>query len=186
MTAAPTIPGRASRRGRPRPARRGLRLSRNFGQHRAITAGLEQCRGEWVVVMDCDLQDRPEEIPRFCPGPERVRPGVGPPHRAAGSWAEARRLQLVLPGALLPHRHRAGPCHCQFRHLPPQGDGGSAGHAREMPLLPDHGALGGVSPCARGRERTPSRAAGTSSYNFSRCSIWRSTSCWRIPTSPCG
>ncbi|ALW87096.1 glycosyltransferase [Hymenobacter sedentarius] len=41
----------------------GLRLSRNFGQHRAITAGLDQCRGEWVVVLDCDLQDRPEEIP---------------------------------------------------------------------------------------------------------------------------
>ena len=41
----------------------GIRLSRNFGQHRAITAGLDQCRGEWVVVMDCDLQDRPEEIP---------------------------------------------------------------------------------------------------------------------------
>lgn len=42
---------------------RGLRLSRNFGQHRAITAGLDHCRGEWVVVLDCDLQDRPEEIP---------------------------------------------------------------------------------------------------------------------------
>ena len=42
---------------------RGLRLSRNFGQHRAITAGLEQSRGEWIVLMDCDLQDRPEEIP---------------------------------------------------------------------------------------------------------------------------
>jgi len=41
----------------------GLRLSRNFGQHKAITAGLEQARGEWVVVMDCDLQDQPEEIP---------------------------------------------------------------------------------------------------------------------------
>ncbi len=42
---------------------RGFRLSRNFGQHRAITAGLEQCRGQWIVVMDCDLQDQPEEIP---------------------------------------------------------------------------------------------------------------------------
>ena len=42
---------------------RGVRLSRNFGQHRAITAGLEQCRGQWIVVMDCDLQDQPEEIP---------------------------------------------------------------------------------------------------------------------------
>lgn len=37
-------------------------LSRNFGQHYAIAAGLEQASGEWVVVMDCDLQDRPEEI----------------------------------------------------------------------------------------------------------------------------
>lgn len=42
---------------------RGLRLSRNFGQHYALTAGLEAGRGEWTVVMDCDLQDQPEEIP---------------------------------------------------------------------------------------------------------------------------
>ncbi|UOQ76186.1 glycosyltransferase family 2 protein [Hymenobacter sp. 5516J-16] len=47
------------------PCVRGLRLSRNFGQHHAITAGLEQCQGEWVVVMDCDLQDQPEEITRL-------------------------------------------------------------------------------------------------------------------------
>lgn len=42
---------------------RGLRLSRNFGQHIAITAGLESARGDYVVVMDCDLQDPPEHIP---------------------------------------------------------------------------------------------------------------------------
>lgn len=47
------------------PRVRGFLLSRNFGQHYAITAGLDQVRGEWVVVMDCDLQDRPEEIPRL-------------------------------------------------------------------------------------------------------------------------
>jgi dolichol-phosphate mannosyltransferase len=40
-----------------------IKLSRNFGQHYAITAGLDHVRGEWVVVMDCDLQDVPEEIP---------------------------------------------------------------------------------------------------------------------------
>jgi dolichol-phosphate mannosyltransferase len=41
---------------------KGLNLSRNFGQHNAITAGLDHSKGEWVVVMDCDLQDQPEEI----------------------------------------------------------------------------------------------------------------------------
>lgn len=44
---------------------RAFRLSRNFGQHVAITAGLAQARGAWVVVMDCDLQDPPEDIPRL-------------------------------------------------------------------------------------------------------------------------
>ncbi|MBI5591164.1 MAG: glycosyltransferase family 2 protein [Deltaproteobacteria bacterium] len=47
------------------PRVRGIQFSRNFGQHYGITAGLDYCRGEWVVVMDCDLQDRPEEIPRL-------------------------------------------------------------------------------------------------------------------------
>ena len=41
---------------------KGIKLSRNFGQHHAITAGLEYSTGDWVVVMDCDLQDSPEEI----------------------------------------------------------------------------------------------------------------------------
>lgn len=44
---------------------RGIQFSRNFGQHYGITAGLDHCDGDWVVVMDCDLQDRPEEIPRL-------------------------------------------------------------------------------------------------------------------------
>jgi dolichol-phosphate mannosyltransferase len=47
------------------PRVKGLQFSRNFGQHYGITAGLDHCDGDWVVVMDCDLQDRPEEIPRL-------------------------------------------------------------------------------------------------------------------------
>lgn len=43
----------------------GLELSRNFGQLQATAAGLDYSTGDWVVVMDCDLQDRPEEIPRL-------------------------------------------------------------------------------------------------------------------------
>jgi glycosyltransferase involved in cell wall biosynthesis len=44
---------------------RAFKLSRNFGQHYAISAGLDHVRGNWTVVMDCDLQDVPEEIPNF-------------------------------------------------------------------------------------------------------------------------
>src|SRR4051812_20957903 len=51
--------------GRQDPRVRVRRLSRNFGQHAAITAGLEAASGRWIVVMDCDLQDPPEAIPRF-------------------------------------------------------------------------------------------------------------------------
>jgi dolichol-phosphate mannosyltransferase len=42
---------------------KGIKFSRNFGHHYAITAGLHNSKGEWVVVMDGDLQDRPEVIP---------------------------------------------------------------------------------------------------------------------------
>jgi dolichol-phosphate mannosyltransferase len=44
---------------------KGINLSRNFGQHRAIAAGLDFAQGNWIVVMDCDLQDQPEEILKF-------------------------------------------------------------------------------------------------------------------------
>jgi len=44
---------------------KGIELSRNFGQHYAITAGLDLAIGEWIVVMDCDLQDQPEEISKL-------------------------------------------------------------------------------------------------------------------------
>lgn len=41
----------------------GLKLSRNFGQHPAIAAGLERARGDLTVLMDADLQDEPEVLP---------------------------------------------------------------------------------------------------------------------------
>ena len=41
---------------------KGINLSRNFGQHYALKAGLDHSKGDWVVVMDCDLQCDPAEI----------------------------------------------------------------------------------------------------------------------------
>ena len=41
------------------PRVRGIHFSRNFGQHYGITAGLDHCKMDWAIVMDCDLQDRP-------------------------------------------------------------------------------------------------------------------------------
>ena len=41
------------------PRIRGIKLSRNFGQHYAITAGIDHARGDWIGVIDCDLEDHP-------------------------------------------------------------------------------------------------------------------------------
>lgn len=41
----------------------GIQLSKNFGHHYAITAGIHNSDAEWTIVMDSDLQDRPEVIP---------------------------------------------------------------------------------------------------------------------------
>jgi dolichol-phosphate mannosyltransferase len=41
---------------------RVVQLVRNFGQHAALTAGMAQSRGEWVVLTDDDMQNPPEEI----------------------------------------------------------------------------------------------------------------------------
>jgi len=42
-----------------------IKLSRNFGHQAAISAGLKYAAGDAVVIMDGDLQDPPEELPRF-------------------------------------------------------------------------------------------------------------------------
>jgi glycosyltransferase involved in cell wall biosynthesis len=47
------------------PRIKAKKFSRNFGHHYAITAGLHNANGEWVVVMDGDLQDKPEVIPEL-------------------------------------------------------------------------------------------------------------------------
>ena len=47
------------------PNVKAIKLTENYGQHQAILAGLEHAQGNWIVVMDCDLQDNPAEIPKL-------------------------------------------------------------------------------------------------------------------------
>lgn len=82
---------------------RAIRLSRNFGQQAAITAGLAHSRGLYAVVMDCDLQDPPEAIPdlyaKACEGYDIVlarRAGRrDSPFRRAAARAYSRLLKTL-------------------------------------------------------------------------------------------
>jgi undecaprenyl-phosphate 4-deoxy-4-formamido-L-arabinose transferase len=47
------------------PFIRAWRLMRNFGQHNALMCGFQRCRGEFVITLDDDLQNPPEEIPKL-------------------------------------------------------------------------------------------------------------------------
>lgn len=50
---------------RERPQLRSVAFVRNFGQHAAVMAGFEAARGEWVVTLDADLQNPPEEVAKI-------------------------------------------------------------------------------------------------------------------------
>jgi polyisoprenyl-phosphate glycosyltransferase len=74
---------------------RGIALSRNFGQHHAITAGIRHARGRWIVVMDGDLQDPPEEIPKLWAKAQEGHPCVLA-RRAHRADASSKRLSSWL------------------------------------------------------------------------------------------
>src|SRR5256886_11130868 len=44
---------------------RVIRFNRNYGEHAAVSAGMERARGDVIVTLDADLQNPPEEIPRL-------------------------------------------------------------------------------------------------------------------------
>jgi undecaprenyl-phosphate 4-deoxy-4-formamido-L-arabinose transferase len=66
-----------------RPALRIVCFARNFGQHAAVMAGFEAARGDWIVTLDADLQNPPEELPRLV---EAFRAG----HDLVNTWREQR------------------------------------------------------------------------------------------------
>ncbi len=71
------------------PRVRAVRFARNFGQHVALSAGIERSQGEIVVLMDADLQSDPEDIPRFI---AKIREGCD---MVAGWRANRSELGLV-------------------------------------------------------------------------------------------
>ena len=83
---------------------KGLQMSKNVGQHNAIMAGLSQAEGEYVILMDDDLQHPPEEIPRLI---QKIREGhdVCYTHyrnrrhqtwKKAGSWFNDKVANILL------------------------------------------------------------------------------------------
>lgn len=69
-----------------------IRFRRNFGKAAALSAGAEICTGEIVITMDADLQDDPQEIPRFL---EKMAEGFD----VVSGWKQVRHdpLHKVLP-----------------------------------------------------------------------------------------
>lgn len=152
-----------------RPWLRGLRLSRNFGQHAAIIRGISAARGEWIAVLDCDLQDPPAAIPSLydhaLSGPYDTVFAVrsnrqDPALKRASSWGFYRFVGW-LTGVRLDERiANFGVYH--RRVIQAVLDMEDHGHA--FPLMVRWvGFRQSALPVAHGR-----RAAGRSSYSLSK------------------
>lgn len=84
-----------------------LTLSTNFGHQNAITSGLDHCRGDFVVILDADLQDPPECIPEIV---DALESGYDLVHmvradRQTDTWlkrATARAFYWVMRRFVLP------------------------------------------------------------------------------------
>lgn len=98
------------------PRIKGVSLSRNVGHQRAITAGLDFCGGEYVIILDADLQDPPELVPRIL---EQLEAGFDVVHtvradRRADTFAKratAKLFYLFMRRWVLPElTENAGDC----------------------------------------------------------------------------
>jgi polyisoprenyl-phosphate glycosyltransferase len=146
----------------------GMRLSRNFGHEAAIEAGIRAARGDAVIVMDADLQDSPDALPRLVDeweGGADVAYAVrrdrkeGPLQRLAFSvfYRAARRIMSIdLP-------RDAGPFCLMSRRATDAVNG-----MREINrYFPGLRAFAGFRQVAVEVERNP-RFAGETKYSFTR------------------
>jgi glycosyltransferase involved in cell wall biosynthesis len=77
------------------PRVRAVLLSRNFGHEAAIEAGLRAARGDAVIVMDADLQDGPDIVPRLI---DAWREGAGVVYAVRTERKEGRLLRSAFSG----------------------------------------------------------------------------------------
>ncbi|HMP71852.1 MAG TPA: glycosyltransferase family 2 protein [Kiritimatiellia bacterium] len=84
---------------------RGIRLTRNYGQHNAIICGIEHASGALIITMDEDLQQDPQDIPRLIETAERTGADVvyGDPEETEHAWwrnLSSRMLKKLLRVAI--------------------------------------------------------------------------------------
>ena len=111
---------------------RGLRFRRNFGKAAALAAGFADCRGEIVFTLDADLQDDPEEIPRFL---KKIDEG----YDLVSGWKKDRQdpLEKRLPSKLF----NAVACRVGGVHLHDMNCGFKAYRCEVLPSLNLYGEL---------------------------------------------
>jgi adenylylsulfate kinase-like enzyme/glycosyltransferase involved in cell wall biosynthesis len=147
---------------------RGIRLAKNFGQHRAITAGLDIAKGDWVVVMDCDLQDPPEEIPQlYAKAREGYEIVVAQFDERAESTLRQKASQSFWAGlswlAGIPFDHRIG----NFRIMSRRVVENFRCYREQLRLLGGITALMGFTS-TKLRLKRDDRFAGETSYTFGK------------------
>ena len=147
---------------------RGIRLAKNFGQHRAITAGLDIASGDWVVVMDCDLQDPPEEIPQlYAMALEGYEIVVAQFEDRAESTLRQKASQTFWAGlswlAGIPFDHRIG----NFRIMSRRVVKNFRSYREQLRLLGGITALMGFTTATLPLKRDE-RFAGETSYTFKK------------------
>ena len=150
------------------PRIRGVRLSRNHGQHLAIWAGLAEAKGDWVAVMDCDLQDDPAVLPSLYK--VALEQQVDAVIVDRGSWSDSwfRRVASrafyrtidLLGGMSI---RNAGNFGLYSRRMVDT----LLKYEEQEVFLPMMVALTGLKSCTYELDRSE-RAAGTSSYSFMR------------------
>ncbi len=146
----------------------GYRLSRNFGQHAALTAGIVQASGRVIVPMDCDLQDPPEELPRMLAAVREGAPVVlmrrtGTFQSPWRRWAGRAYGRFYRLATGIPRETSLGTFSAITR---PVADAFLQVHDRERQYIPLLTWLG-FRRVVLEYER-PARAGGGSSYTFAR------------------